>query len=212
MFRFSVRPNRAHLVNWREWGPEGFREAQQQGKLVVLFITAFWCGFCQRMDENALSDDEVITLLNGFFVPIRVEESQRPDVDLRYNQNGWPTIVFLTSEGGHLLTVNHMDLDSFANMLAKMANLYQEDKEALLGSASSVHGGQGGQQEEEDRAPLAPPLPPPPANDDPPAFSCLIPEPTAAISSATLLMSLTTSSAAISRISRTICSSGPGLN
>lgn len=74
MFRFSVRPNRANLVNWREWGPEAFQEAQQQGKLVVLFITAFWCGFCQRMDENALSDDDVIALLNGFFVPIRVEE------------------------------------------------------------------------------------------------------------------------------------------
>ena len=158
MFRFSVRPNRAHLVNWREWGPEAFQEAQQQGKLVALFITAFWCGFCQRMDENALSDDEVITLLNGFFVPIRVEESQRPDVDLRYNQNGWPTIVFLTPEGGQLLTVNYMDLDPFANMLAKTVNLYQGDPEAFLSSASPVHAGLGGQQEDDDSAPLAPPL------------------------------------------------------
>ncbi|MCH7713912.1 MAG: thioredoxin domain-containing protein [Chloroflexi bacterium] len=159
MFRFSVRPNRAHLVNWREWGPEAFQEAQQQGKLVALFITAFWCGFCQRMDENALSGDEVITLLNGFFVPIRVEESQRPDVDLRYNQNGWPTIVFLTPDGGQLFTVNHMDPEPFANILAKTANLYQEDKEALLDSASPiVHGGLGGQQDDDDRSPLAPPL------------------------------------------------------
>ena len=158
MFRFSVRPNRANLVNWREWGPEAFQEAQQQGKLVVLFITAFWCGFCQRMDENALSDDDVIALLNGFFVPIRVEESQRPDIDLRYNQNGWPTIVFLTPQGGQLFTVNYMDVDPFANILAKTVNLYQEDTEALLGSASPVHGGLGGQQEDDDTAPLAPPL------------------------------------------------------
>ena len=99
MFRFSVRPNRAHLVNWREWGEDAFEEARQQNKLVVLYIAAFWCGFCQRMDETALSDDETIALLNAFFVPIRVEESQRPDVDLRYNQNGWPTISFLTPDG-----------------------------------------------------------------------------------------------------------------
>ncbi len=158
MFRFSVRPNRANLVNWREWGPEAFQEAQQQGKLVVLFITAFWCGFCQRMDENALSDDDVIALLNGFFVPIRVEESQRPDIDLRYNQNGWPTIVFLTPQGGQLFTVNYMDVDPFANILAKTVNLYQEDKEALLDSASPVHGGLGGHKEDDDSAPLGPPL------------------------------------------------------
>ena len=110
MFRFSVRSNQANLINWREWGTEAFEEAQQEGKLVALFITAFWCGFCQRMDETALSDDDVITLLNGFFVPIRVEESQRPDVDLRYNQNGWPTITVLTPDGSQLFTVNYMDL------------------------------------------------------------------------------------------------------
>jgi uncharacterized protein YyaL (SSP411 family) len=158
MFRFSVRPNRAHLVNWREWGQEAFEEAQEQGKLSVLFITAFWCGFCQRMDENALSDDEVIALLNGFFVPIRVEESQRPDVNLRYNHNGWPTIVFLTPQGDQLYTVNYLDTEPFANLLAKTVNLYQEDKEAILSAASPVRGALGGQREENDWAPLGPSL------------------------------------------------------
>ncbi|MAF37311.1 MAG: hypothetical protein CL696_00245, partial [Chloroflexi bacterium] len=113
MFRFSVRPNRAHLIDWREWGEDAFEEARQQDKPVVLFITAFWCGFCQRMDENALSDNETIALLNAFFIPIRVEESQRPDVDLRYNQNGWPSIAILTPDGGHLFTVNYMGTDPF---------------------------------------------------------------------------------------------------
>jgi uncharacterized protein YyaL (SSP411 family) len=47
-------------------------------KLIALFITAFWCGVCQRLDETALSSDEVRLLLNAYFVPIRVEEGQRP--------------------------------------------------------------------------------------------------------------------------------------
>jgi len=66
MFRFSVRPNRAHMIDWREWGEDAFEEARGQDKLVVLFIAAFWCGFCQRMDETALSNDETIALLNGY--------------------------------------------------------------------------------------------------------------------------------------------------
>ena len=58
MFRFSVRPNLAHQIRWREWGPEAFVQAKEQDKLPVVFLTAFWCGFCQRMDEAALSDAE----------------------------------------------------------------------------------------------------------------------------------------------------------
>src|SRR5262245_20738121 len=74
MFRFSPRPNRAHLVKWRPWGAEAFQEAQQQDKPLALWLTAFWCGYCQRMDDATLSNDEVIALLNAFFVAIRIEE------------------------------------------------------------------------------------------------------------------------------------------
>ena len=136
MFRFSVRSNRAHLIRWREWGDEAFEEARQQDKPVALFITAFWCGFCQRMDEGALSDDESIALLNAFFVPIRVEESQRPDVDLRYNQNGWPTIAFINPDGDHLFSVNYMDTDPFVNLLVRTVKQFQDGSESLTHTAA----------------------------------------------------------------------------
>ncbi len=155
MFRFSVRPNRAHLVNWREWGEDAFEEARRQDKLVLLSVTAFWCGFCQRMDETALSDDETITLLNAFFIPIRVEESQRPDVDLRYNQNGWPTIALLTPDGGHLFTVNYMDTDPFVDLLVKMATQFQSDKEALLQSATRPQLADSQKRDDQQQPPLS---------------------------------------------------------
>jgi hypothetical protein len=136
MFRFSPRPNRAHLVRWRPWGAEAFQEAQQQDKPLVLWLTAFWCGYCQRMDDTTLSNDEVIALLNAFFVPIRVEESQRPDVDLRYNQNGWPTIAFLTPAGDDILRVNYLDPEPFIRLLVRLADAYQRDKATLLETAA----------------------------------------------------------------------------
>ena len=125
MFRFSPRANLAHRLRWREWGQEAFREAADQGKPLAIFLTAFWCGFCQRMDEGALSHPEVIALLNAFFVPVRVEESQRPDVDLRYNQDGWPTIAFLTPDGDHLFSVNYMDPAPFVEVLVRVVQLHQ---------------------------------------------------------------------------------------
>ncbi|MBI2887882.1 MAG: thioredoxin domain-containing protein [Chloroflexi bacterium] len=156
MFRFSPRPNRAHLVRWRAWGQEAFEEAQRQDKPVALFITAFWCGFCQRMDEGSLSNDEVITLLNAFFVPIRVEESQRPDVDIRYNQDGWPTIVFLTPGGDHLATVNYMAPEAFINLLVRVVRSYQEDRAALLASVAQSAAPSGETATSHESAPLSP--------------------------------------------------------
>lgn len=158
MFRFSPRANRAHLVKWREWGEEAFQEAEQQDKLVVVFLTAFWCGYCQRMDEASLSNDEVIALLNAFFIPIRVEESQRPDVDLRYNQDGWPTIAFLTPAGDPLFSVNYTAPEPFINLLVKLVDSYQRDKMAVLETGTRNRADAVARQSEESPASLAAPI------------------------------------------------------
>lgn len=158
MLRFSPRTNRAHLITWWEWGEEAFQAAQQQDKPVVVFLTAFWCGYCQRMDETSLSHDEVIALLNAFFVPIRVEESQRPDVDLRYNQNGWPTIAFLTPAGDHLLSVNYTAAEPFIQLLVRLIDAYQRDKSTLLEAAAHNRAGALARQSHEAPAPLGAPI------------------------------------------------------
>ena len=60
MFRFSVRPNRAHMIDWREWGEDAFEEARGQDKLVVLFIAAFWCGFSPYCKIRSKLPDKLI--------------------------------------------------------------------------------------------------------------------------------------------------------
>ena len=136
MHRFSPRANRAHLVQWREWGEAAFQEAEQQNKPIVVFLTAFWCGYCQQMDETSLSNPNIHALLNAFFIPIRVEESQRPDVDLRYNQDGWPTIAFLTPVGDPLFSVNYTAPEPFLNLLVKVVDAHQRDSAALLATGA----------------------------------------------------------------------------
>jgi uncharacterized protein YyaL (SSP411 family) len=98
-FRFSPRPNRAGEIQWRSWGDAAFGEARDQNKPVLLAISAVWCHWCHVMDETSYSTSDIIRVINEKYVPVRVDNDERPDVNRRYNMGGWPSTVFLTPEG-----------------------------------------------------------------------------------------------------------------
>ena len=138
MIRFSPNSNRANLIRWYEWGDEAFHRAQAEDKPVMLFLTAFWCRFCQRMDEGAFSDDENIALLNAYFIALRAEDTQRPDVNTRYNLNGWPTIAFMAPEGELLGVTNYLPSEEFGNLLVRLYTGYQEKKEEIRSAGKTT--------------------------------------------------------------------------
>ncbi|MFL5664214.1 MAG: thioredoxin domain-containing protein [Ktedonobacteraceae bacterium] len=98
-FRFSPRSHNANTIKWQTWGQHAFEEAARLDKPIFLLITSSWCQWCHIMDETTLSDPTIISILNRDYVPIRVDSDLRPDVNQRYNQNGWPSVVLLSSEG-----------------------------------------------------------------------------------------------------------------
>jgi uncharacterized protein len=99
----------------------------------MLFLSAFWCRYCQRMDEEAFSDTEVIALLNAYFIPLRVDYAQRPDVDARYNLNGWPTLAFMAPSGQLLAAANFLPAGEFKEFLIDVYMSYQQ-----LGAAEGM--------------------------------------------------------------------------
>lgn len=98
-FRFSPYPHVADRIHWRHWGQAAFQEAVAQDKPIFLLITSSWCQWCHLLDETTLSESTIITILNRDYIPLRVDSDLRPDVNQRYNQNGWPSVVLLSTEG-----------------------------------------------------------------------------------------------------------------
>lgn len=125
MLRFSPNPNLAHLIHWFEWEESAFQKARAEDKPVMFFLSAFWCRYCQRMDEDALSDRENMALLNAYFSALRVENAARPDIDARYNLNGWPTIAFFTPGGELLAAANYLPAQEFKDLLLNVYLAYQ---------------------------------------------------------------------------------------
>jgi len=130
-FHFSPRPNRASEIQWREWGPEAFREAKEQDRPILLGISAVWCHWCHVMDETSYSDPEVIRLINERYVPIRVDNDQRPDVNRRYNMGGWPTTAFLTPDGEILHGGTYVPPQLMREYLPQVADVWRDKREEL---------------------------------------------------------------------------------
>ena len=130
--RFSPRPNRAHEINWQEWGEGAFETARLEDRPVLLSISAVWCHWCHVMDETAYSDPNVIALINKHYVPVRVDNDERPDINSRYNMGGWPTTAFLTPDG-HLVTgATYMSPDQLKAALTEVSEAYRQQKDTLL--------------------------------------------------------------------------------
>src|SRR5436309_1502406 len=94
-------------VEWHPWGAEAFAKAKKEGKLVFLSIGYSSCHWCHVMEKESFDNPEVAKLLNQWFVCIKVDREERPDIDNIYmtalntlsQRGGWPLSMFLTADG-----------------------------------------------------------------------------------------------------------------
>jgi uncharacterized protein YyaL (SSP411 family) len=130
-FRFSPRPNRAAEIGWMEWGADAFERAREEDRPILLSISAVWCHWCHVMDETTYSDPSVIETINGRFVPVRVDNDRRPDINARYNMGGWPTTAFLAPDGRTLTGATYLPPAQMHRALAEIARFYAERKDEI---------------------------------------------------------------------------------
>src|SRR5262249_55916070 len=67
-------------------------------------------------------------LINREYVPVRVDNDVRPDINQRYNMGGWPTTAFLTATGDILTGATYMPPDQMAGALVKIADYYRANQ------------------------------------------------------------------------------------
>ncbi len=137
-FHFSPRPNRAAEIKWREWGDDAFREALDAGKPLLLSLSAVWCHWCHVMDETSYSNEGVINYVNEHYVPVRVDNDQRPDINARYNLGGWPTTAFLTPEGEILAGGTYIPPDQMLEVLPKVYVYFVNNREEVKGKTEEL--------------------------------------------------------------------------
>jgi uncharacterized protein len=155
-FRFSPRANRAHEIAWAPWGARAFARAEQEDRPILLSISAVWCHWCHVMDETTYSDPGVIEAINSRFVPVRVDNDRRPDINSRYNMGGWPTTAFLMPDGRTLTGATYLPPAQMRRALDEIARFYHERKSELAGAPKpSLAAQEAAASDELSAAPIA---------------------------------------------------------
>ncbi|HYM81093.1 MAG TPA: thioredoxin fold domain-containing protein [Candidatus Limnocylindria bacterium] len=103
-------------IAWRGWDA-ALREAKSKGRPVLVDVYTNWCGWCRRMDRDVYERADVRAYLDAHFVsvklnaeaadPARYEGKAHTSRSLasRFRVTGYPTTVFLSASGGHLVNV-----------------------------------------------------------------------------------------------------------
>ncbi|HBF38708.1 MAG TPA: hypothetical protein DDW50_15495, partial [Firmicutes bacterium] len=93
-------------VDWFPWGEEAFQKARQEDKPILLSCGYSACHWCHVMERESFENPEIAHLMNEYFVNIKVDREERPDIDQLYQQavqaitgqGGWPLTAFLDHE------------------------------------------------------------------------------------------------------------------
>ncbi|MGB6875726.1 MAG: thioredoxin domain-containing protein [Candidatus Acidiferrales bacterium] len=139
-------------VDWHEWGDAAFAKAHAESKPILLDIGAVWCHWCHVIDRESYENPGIAALINQFYVAVKVDRDERPDVDSRYQaavsaisgQGGWPLTAFLTPDGKPFFGGTYfppedaMGRPGFKRILVAAAEAFRSKRAEIDGSAAAL--------------------------------------------------------------------------
>jgi uncharacterized protein YyaL (SSP411 family) len=126
-------------IKWQDWSKDAFEKAKLEQKPILLDIFGSWCHWCHVMDKTSYSDAAVADFVNKNFVAVRVDTDKRPDVNRRYNMGGWPSTVFLDSEGKVITGGTYIPPQQMREVLRSVTDLYQKSKGKIRSKLGPVN-------------------------------------------------------------------------
>ena len=139
-------------VNWYPWGEEAFAKAKRENKPIFLSVGYYTCHWCHVMERESYSNPEIAELFNRWFVSIKVDREERPDIDNEYmtfveattGSGGWPMNVFLTPDlkpffgGTYFPPEDKYGATGLRTLLPRIADLWSKQRTEITRSADSM--------------------------------------------------------------------------
>jgi uncharacterized protein len=133
-------------VDWYPWGQEALEKAAREDKPVLVSIGYSACHWCHVMEKESFQDEKVAEIMNNYFVCIKVDREERPDIDHMYmtavqllgGRGGWPLNCFALPDSRPFWGSTYLPREHWIDILAQVQGLYRERKDELVTQAENL--------------------------------------------------------------------------
>lgn len=106
------------LDNWRTDADQAWQSAQQDQRLMLLFITTQNCLYCRKMEHDTFSNQKVVRGIQQSFIPVTVAADKNEALVKKFRVNSYPTTVLISPKSGVLdYMVGYVGPDEFSRRL-----------------------------------------------------------------------------------------------
>jgi len=142
-----LQQHKKNPVYWQTWNKNILSFAKANKKPILLSIGYSSCHWCHVMAHESFEDEETAKLMNKYFLNIKVDREERPDIDFifqstyqlfNHSSGGWPLTMFLDENaipfmaGTYFPKVNSHGLPSFKEVVLKVGTTYIEQREEII--------------------------------------------------------------------------------
>ncbi|KAG4430102.1 hypothetical protein IFR05_014413 [Cadophora sp. M221] len=151
-----VRAHKDNPVMWQLWGDEAIEMARRENRLLFLSVGYAACHWCHVMERESFENEEVASILNSAFIPIKIDREERPDIDRIYmnfvqattGSGGWPLNVFVTPDlepvfggtywPGPTSQTPFEDQVDFLGILNKLSTVWREQEQRCRSDSKQI--------------------------------------------------------------------------
>ncbi len=144
-------------VHWYAWGDDAFAAAQAENKPILLSIGYATCHWCHVMAHESFEDPEIASVMNEWYINVKVDREERPDVDSIYQtalqllgeQGGWPLTMFLTPDGEpfwggtYFPSTPRFGRPGFTQVLMSLSETFARNPDQVASNVTAIKDGLG---------------------------------------------------------------------
>lgn len=96
---FPAYAGEKNQVEWRTDYDAARKESTEKGKPIFLEFMTEDCFHCRRLESGPFKEEEVVTILNDRFIPLKVDAARSPKLIAALRIQAYPTMIVAGTDG-----------------------------------------------------------------------------------------------------------------